>query len=88
MAVSHNHDIVVAGSDTGAKQLAAIFLKIAFCGNKYVGVGVKAQKFAAHLFGQVVGDNDQCFIAQPQALFLHCCCAHNHCFTCADGVSY
>ena len=58
------------------------------CGNEYIGVGVKAQKFAAHLFGQVVGDNDQCFIAQPQALFLHRGSAHNHCLTCADRVGY
>ena len=58
------------------------------CGNEYIGVGVKTEKFAAHLFGQVVGDNNQCFIAQPQALFLHRGSAHNHCLTCADRVGY
>ena len=56
--MSHDHDIIVAGGDTRTKQLAAIFLKVMPCGNEYIGVGVKTEKFAAHLFGQVVGDND------------------------------
>ena len=67
--MSHNHNIVVAGSDTRTKQFATIFLEIPFCGNKYISIGIETKKLTPHLFGQVVGDNNQCFIAQPQALF-------------------
>ena len=58
-----NHRVIVAGGNPGAELFAVVFLKIPFRSDKDIGGGVQPEEFGGSLFGQVVRDNKNRFLA-------------------------
>ena len=58
LAVPDDNSVIVAGGDPGAELPAAFGLKVLFGGYQHLRAGIKAQKIAAPLLRQVVGDDE------------------------------
>ena len=71
LAVPDHNDVKIAGSNAGAEFFAIGLFKIRLARYQNFRVGVEQQRLGRHLFGQMVGYYDQCFIAKTQTLFLH-----------------
>ena len=71
LTVPDNDDVIVAGRNAGAEFLAVFLFEIGFLCYQNFRVRIEQERFGCHLFGQMVGNNDQRFIAKPQSLFLH-----------------
>ena len=69
--MSHNHRVVIAGSDSGAEGFAIARFKIFFCRYEDISGGIQAQKFGSPLLRQMIRNNEQAFIAQPKTLAFH-----------------
>ena len=72
LGVAHDDGIIVAGGDAGTKLLAVVLFKVLFGCHQDIGGRVQTQELRSPLFGQVVGHHKEGFLAQPQALGLHC----------------
>ena len=72
LRVAHNDGIIVAGGDAGTKLLAVVLFKVLFGCHQDIGGRVQTQELRSPLFGQVVWHHKEGFLAQPQALGLHC----------------
>ena len=67
-----DHDYVeVAGSNAGAELFAVCLFEIRLARYQNFRVGIEQQRLGGHLFGQMVGHNNQGFAAKTQTFFLH-----------------
>ena len=71
LAVPDNDDVIVAGRNAGAEFLAVFLFEIGFLCYQNFRVRIEQERFGCHLFGQMIGNHDQRFIAKPQSLLLH-----------------
>ena len=71
LAMSDNDDVIVAGRNAGAKFLAVFLFEICFLCYQNFRIRIEQKRFGRHLFGQMVGNHDQRFIAKPQSFLLH-----------------
>ena len=72
LGVAHDDGIIVAGGDAGTKLLAVVLFKVLFGCDQDVRGRVQTQELRSPLLSQVVGHHKEGFLAQPQALGLHC----------------
>ena len=86
LGVSDNYRVIVAGGDTGAEFLAVGWLKVFLGSHQHLRAGIQTQKIAAPLLRQVVGDDEQGFLAQAQPFALHSRSNHFKGFARADTV--
>ena len=71
LRVADDNGVVFARGDAGAELLAVLRLKVLFCSHEDVGGGVQPQELARPLLGQVVGNDKQGLVAQPQPFGFH-----------------
>ena len=72
LGVPDDDGVIVAGGNTPAEFLAVFRLEVLFCGHENVGRRVELEVFSGPLLGQMVGDGNEGFAAQPQPLALLC----------------
>ena len=71
LRVADDNGVVFAGGDAGAELLAVLRLEVLFRSHEDVGGGVQPQELARPLLRQVVGNDKEGFVAQPQPLGFH-----------------
>ena len=71
LAVADDNGVVFAGGDTGAELLAVLRLEVLFRSHEDVGGGVQPQELARPLLRQVVGNDKEGLVAQPQPFGFH-----------------
>ena len=69
--MADDNGVVFARGDAGAELLAVLRLEVLFRSHEDVGGGVQPQELARPLLGQVVGNDKEGFVAQPQPLGFH-----------------
>ena len=70
LGVADDDSVVIAGGNAATESLAVFRLKVLLGGYQDVGRGIKLEILGGPLFGQVVGNGDEGFAAQPQPLAL------------------
>ena len=68
LRMTDNNGIVVAGGDAPTEFLAVFGFKILAGSNEDICRRIKLQKLGGPLLGQMVGNNEQRFLAQAQPL--------------------
>ena len=71
LRVANDDGIVVAGGDLGAELLPVVGLKVFLGRHQDFCRGIEPQKLRRPLLSQMIGNNEQGLLAQPQALGLH-----------------
>ena len=69
--MTDNNGIVVAGGDAPTEFLAVFGFKILAGGNEDICRRIELQKLSGPLLGQMVGNNEQRFLAKAKPLALH-----------------
>ena len=83
LTMPYNNDVITTGSNAGAEFFSVFFFEIRFLRHQNFSVWVEQECFGRHLFGQMVGNHNQSFIAKAQPLFLHGAGYHLKCLACA-----
>lgn len=86
LAVTDDDGIVIAGGNSGTEAFSILRLKILAGRHKNVGGGIELQEFACPLLCQMVRDNKQTLLAQPQPLGFHRRRCHLVSFPCTDHM--
>ena len=71
MAVPNDDRIVVAGSNASAELLSVLALEVLLGGDKNIGRGIELEVFACPLLRQMIGNDKEGLVAQPQPFGFH-----------------
>ena len=76
LAVPDNHRVIVAGCDSAAELLSVFGLEVFLRCHEDVRRGIELEIFACPLFRQMIGNDKQALLAEPQPLTLLRCRNH------------